>query len=193
MEISQKLVENELLGREISLADVEHRRPIQPMAKKHAPRSPSPPADQYNTSSFEEDLDSRHSDDDRKIARRKGPMEGTGRFTAPAFEHRSFPTRSSSSSSSPSRSPKGIILRPTIVPQRPGSIIEEINPLSDHDEDSSFSPKRQITQARRQSSSDQDDNDDELLLSTQTGEKIYSTDFDESRSKRRSIKQRRRR
>ena len=154
---------------------MKHQRPVQPMAKKLAPRSPSPPADQYNSSSFEEDLDSRHSqsDDDRKIVPRKGPMEGTGRFTATAFEH-----RSSSSSSSPSRSPKAIILRPTIVPPRSGSIIEENNPLSDNDEASSFSPRQKATQARRQSSSD-----DELLLSTQTGEKIYSTDFDESRSK----------
>ena len=156
VEISQKLVENELLGREISLADAERRRSIPPMAKKRAPRSPSPPADQYNTSSFEEDLDSRHSqsDDDRQFVPRKRPMQSTGRFTAPAFEHRSFPARSSSSSSSPSHSPKGIVLRPTLNPQRPGSIIEENYPLSDRDEDSPFSPKQIATQARRQSSSD---------------------------------------
>jgi hypothetical protein len=207
VELSQKLVENELLGREISLADVEkgqkqqqqqqYRRPVQQMDRKHSPISPSPPIEQYNTSSFEEDVNteskiSRSEDDDHgNIPRRKSPMEGTGRFTTAAFENRKLPRDQSSSSSSPAHSPVGIILKPTIIVKKPSSIHEENNQFSDRDADSLSTSSRskgrlpQKQQPRQQSSDD--DNDDDLLLSTKTGEKIYSTDFDESRSKHRNI------
>jgi hypothetical protein len=207
VELSQKLVENELLGKEISLADVEKqqsRRPIQQIVRKRSPISPSPPLEQYNTSSFEEDLNSEskisRSDDEENIPRRKSPMEGTGRFTTAAFEHRKSPTEGTGrfttaafehrklpardrSSSSSSDSPAGIIIKPTIVLKKPSLIHEENNQYSD----SSLSSKgkgRQQPSARRQSS---DDDDDDLLLSTKTGEKIYSTDFEESKSKHRNI------
>jgi hypothetical protein len=200
VELSQKLVENELLGREISLADVEkghkqqqqYRRPVQQMDRKY---SPSPPIEQYNTSSFEEDANteskiSRSEDDD--IPRRKSPMAGTGRFTTAAFENRKLPRDRSSSSSSPTHSPVGIILKPTIIVKKPSSIHEEINQFSDRDTDSlstSSRSKGRVPQKQqpRQQSSDDDNDDDDLLLSTKTGEKIYSTDFDESRSKHRNI------
>jgi hypothetical protein len=190
VELSQKLVENELLGKEISLADVEKqqsRRPIQQIVRKRSPISPSPPPEQYNTSSFEEDLNSEskisRSDDEENIPRRKSPMEGTGRFTTAAFEHRKLPARDRSSSSS-SDSPAGIIIKPTIVLKKPSLIQKEEN---NQYSDSSLSSKgkgRQQPSAQRQSS---DDDDDDLLLSTKTGEKIYSTDFEESKSKHRNI------
>jgi len=96
VELSQKLVENELLGQEISLADVDkqHRRSIQPATRK---RSPSPLNEQYNTSSFEEDFNSEsrisRSEDDDNLFQQKKPMEGTGRFTANAFERQILPPR----------------------------------------------------------------------------------------------------
>jgi hypothetical protein len=111
-------------------------------------------------------------------------MEGTGRFTIAAFEHKKLPRHRSSSSSSlssPTHSPKGIILKPTIIVKKPSSIYEENNQFSDRDVDSLRSKGRQL---RRQSSAD---DDDDLLLSTKTGEKIYSTDFEESKSKLRNI------
>jgi hypothetical protein len=199
VELSQKLVENELLGREISLADVEkeqkqqqqYRRPIE---RKYSPISPSSPIEQYNTSSFEEDIntDSKmsRSEDDEKIPQRKSPMEGTGRFTTAAFQQQKLPRHRSSSSSSlssPTHSPKGIIIKPTIVVKKPSSIYEENNQFSDRDIDESVlsRSKGRQQQFRRQSSPD--DDDDDLLLSTKTGEKIYSTDFDESKSKHRNI------
>lgn len=196
VELSQKLVENELLGREISLADVEkeqkqqqYRRPIE---RKYSPISPSSPIEQYNTSSFEEDIntDSKmsRSEDDENIPQRKSPMEGTGRFITAAFQQQKLPRHQSSSSSSlssPTHSPKGIIIKPTIVVKKPSLIYEENNQFSDHDIDESISKGRQ-QQFRRQATPD-DDDDDDLLLSTKTGEKIYSTDFDESRSKHRNI------
>ena len=205
VELSDKLVENELLGREISLTDVERghhreqqptRRPPQPMMRKSSPRSPSPLNEQYNTSSFEDDLNTEsrlsRSEDEPKITRRKSPMEGTGRFTTganAAFEHRKLASRSSSSSSSASSttssstpSPEGIIIKPTIVMKKPASsqhFDEEI-----HSSSGSATPRSKGREQRRRSSADEDD---ELLLSTKTGEKIYSTDFEESRSKRRQI------
>ena len=205
VELSQKLVENELLGREISLADVkkeqqqqQYRRPLQKIDRKHSPISPSPPNEQYNTSSFEEDLNTEsklsHSEDDDNIPPRKSPMEGTGRFTTVAFEHRKLPRDHSSSSSSPAHSPVGIILKPAIIVTKPSSIHKENNQFSDRDVDSSSTSSRskgrqQQQQQKRQQLRPQtsDDDDDDLLLSTKTGEKIYSTDFDESRSKQRNI------
>jgi hypothetical protein len=194
VELSQKLVENELLGREISLADVEkqqHRRQAQQIDRKRSPISPPPFNEQYDTSSFEEDVNTEsrisHSEDDENIPRRKAPMEGTGRFTTAAFEHQKLPRHRSSSSSSsptPTHSPKGIIIKPTIVVRKPSTTYQEDNQLSDRDVDSSRSKGRQ-QQLRRQST--EDDDDDELLLSTKTGEKIYSTDFEESKSKLRNI------
>jgi len=199
VELSQKLVENELLGREISLADVEkeqkqqqYRRPIE---RKYSPISPSSPIEQYNTSSFEEDIntDSKmsRSEDDENIPQRKSPMEGTGRFITAAFQQQKLPRHQSSSSSSlssPTHSPKGIIIKPTIVVKKPSLIYEENNQFSDRDIDESVSSRSKGRQQkfRRQSSPD-DDDDDDLLLSTKTGEKIYSTDFDESKSKHRNI------
>jgi hypothetical protein len=197
-------VENELLGREISLADVEkghkqqqYRRPMQQIDRKHSPISPSPSNEQYNTSSFEEDLNTEskisHAEDDENIPRRKSPMEGTGRFTTAAFEHRKLPKRSSSSSSTSSSSihaPEGIILKPTIVVKKPSSVHEENNQYSDQDFDSSprsLSLKPKGRQQQRHQSTGDDDDDDDLLLSTKTGEKIYSTDFEESKRKHRSI------
>jgi hypothetical protein len=107
-------------------------------------------------------------------------MEGTGRFTTAAFEHQKLPRhRSSSSSSSSTPSPKGIILKPRIVIQKPSSVKEELNQHSDRDVDSSLSSRSK----RRQSN----EHDDALLLSTTAGEKIYSTDFEESKSKLRNI------
>jgi len=114
-------------------------------------------------------------------------MEGTGRFTIAAFEHKKLPRHRSSSSSSlssPTHSPKGIILKPTIIVKKPSSIYEENNQFSDRDVDSLRSKGHQL---RRRSSADDDDDDDDLLLSTKTGEKIYSTDFEESKSKLRNI------
>ena len=192
VELSDKLVENELLGREISLADVEkghqpYRRPPQPMERRRSPRSPSPSNEQYNTSSFEEDLNTEsrvsRSEDEPKIPRRKSPMEGTGRFTTatnPAFERRTLTTRSSSSSSSsPTPSPEGIIFKPTMMMKKVDSD-QEI-----HSSSESASSRSKGRQQRRRSS----DDDDELLLSTKMGEKIYSTDFEESKSKRRQIEE----
>lgn len=195
VELSQKLVENELLGREISLTDVEknqaYRRPIQQINRKYSPISPSPPNEQYNTSSFEEDINSEskisRSEDEENLPYRKKPMEGTGRFTTAAFEHLKLPKRRSSSSSSlssPVHSPKGIIMKPTIIVQKPSSVYEDNNQFSDRDTDSSMLGRQK--QIRRQSSGDEEE-DDDLLLSTKTGEKIYSTDFDESKSKQRNI------
>lgn len=204
VELSDKLVENELLGREISLTDAERgqhreqqptRRLPQPMMRKSSPRSPSPLNEQYNTSSFEEDLNTEsrlsRSEDEPKITRRESPMEGTGRFTTganPAFEHRKAVARSSSSSSASSTSssstpsPEGIIFKPTIMMTKPASkqyFDEEI-----HSSPELATPRSKGRQQRRRSSADEDD---ELLLSTKTGEKIYSTDFEESKSKRRQI------
>ncbi|CAF2735010.1 unnamed protein product [Rotaria sp. Silwood2] len=204
IELSQKLVENELLGREISLADVEkeqkhqYRRPLQQVDRKHSPISPSSLNERY-TSSFEEDINTEskisRSEDDENIPRRKSPMEGTGRFTTTtttAFEQRKLSrnqlSSSASSTSSPSDSEKGIILKPTIVVKKPSSAHEDNDQFSDRDADSSISskPKGRQQQLQHQSSVD-DDDDDDLLLSTKTGEKIYSTDFEESKSKPRNI------
>ncbi|CAF1010893.1 unnamed protein product [Rotaria sordida] len=201
IELSQKLVENELLGREISLADVakeqkqqQYRRPLQQIDRKH---SPSPLSERY-TSSFEEDINteskitpSDDDDDDENIRHRKLPMEGTGRFTTTtAFEQRKLPrnqlsSSTSTSSSSMTNSPKGIILKPTIIVKKPSSIHEDNDQFSDRDADSLVSSKERQQQLRHQSSADDDDDDDDedLLLSTKTGEKIYSTDFEESKSK----------
>ncbi|CAF0983033.1 unnamed protein product [Adineta ricciae] len=208
VELSQKLVENELLGQEISLADVEkgvktpsqsHHRPVQKPTRKQPSISPSPPPEQYNMSSFEEDLNTEskvsRSDNERNIPRRESPMGGTGRFTTAAFEQRRLPRdRSSSSSSARTHSPPGIILKPTVVIKKPSSIYDEVEQVSDHDVDSSTSssmskrhPQQQQQQhPRRQFNGNDDEEDEDLLLSTRTGEKIYSTDFDESKSKVRS-------
>ncbi|CAF3910163.1 unnamed protein product [Adineta steineri] len=209
VELSQKLVENELLGREISLTDVDkrskrplsppqqqqqqqqqqYRRPVQQIDRQHSPISPSPPIEQYNTSSFEEDLNTEskisRSEYDTNVQRRKSPMEGTGRFVSAAFEQRRLPKDTTSSSSSRNQSPVGIILKPTISIKKPNSIHEEINQMSDRESSSSSTiSKRHQQKLRRQSSADEDD---DLLYSTKTGEKIYSTDFDESKSKPRHI------
>lgn len=192
IELSQKLVENELLGREISLADVkkqQYQRPPQPIERKRSPRSPSPSNEQYS-SSFEEDLNTEskisRSEEEENIPQRKSPMEGTGRFTTTAFEHQKLPRhRSSSSSSSSPHSPKGIIIKPTIVVKKPSTTYQDDNQLSDRDSSVSSKSKGRQQQLRRQSTGD--DDDDELLLSTKTGEKIYSTDFEESKSKLRNI------
>ncbi|CAM4936639.1 unnamed protein product [Rotaria socialis] len=213
VEISQKLVENELLGKEISLADVEkqqkhhhqqqqqqqNRRPIQKIDRKRSPVSPSSASERY-TSSFEEDIntESRISRSDEENAqRRKSPMEGTGRFTTTAaFEqrklprdrvHSSTPSSSSSSSSSRTHSPQGIIMKPTVVVKQPSSIHEENNEYSDRDFDSSASSRSKGRQQPIRHQRSEDDEDDDLLLSTKMGEKIYSTDFEESKSKLRSI------
>jgi len=198
VELSQKLVENELLGQEISLADVDkqHRRSIQPATRK---RSPSPLNEQYNTSSFEEDFNSEsrisRSEDDDNLFQQKKPMEGTGRFTANAFERQILPPRrrsASSSSSSSSPTPKGIIIKPTIIPSnKTNSIHEEINPYSDGDFETSSSTR---SKNRRQPIANivvddevDDEEDDNVLISMKTGEKIYSTDFEESKSRPRIV------
>ncbi|CAF4626130.1 unnamed protein product [Rotaria sp. Silwood1] len=216
IELSQKLVENELLGREISLADVEkeqkhhyqqqYRRPLQQIDRKHSPISPPSQNERY-TSSFEEDIntDSKisRSEDNENIPRRKSPMEGTGRFTTTAFEQQKLPqnrlssstssslssSTSSSLSSSPSDSPQGIILKPTIVVKKSSSIHEDNEQFSGRDVDSSISSKSKERKQplRHQLSIDDEEEDEDLLLSTKTGEKIYSTDFEESKSKARNI------
>ena len=200
VELSQKLVANELLGQEISLADVEkqqqqqHRRPAQATSRKRSPISPSPPPnEQYNTSSFEEDLQtesnrvSRSDGEEEPFPSRKPTMGGTGRFTTAAFQHQKLPRQQSTSSSSTS-SPRGIILKPTIVVNKPSSTYEEDNQYSDQDFEPSVSSKSKGRQQPfRRQLSDEDEEDDDLLLSTKTGEKIYSTDFEESRSKLRNI------
>ncbi|CAF3769890.1 unnamed protein product [Rotaria sp. Silwood1] len=122
-------------------------------------------------------------------------MEGTGRFTTTAFEQRKLPqnrlssSTSSSLSSSPSDSPQGIILKPTIVVKKSSSIHEDNEQFSDRDVDSSISSKSKERKQplRHQLSIDDEDEDEDLLLSTKTGEKIYSTDFEESKSKARNI------
>jgi hypothetical protein len=195
-------VENELLGREISLADAEkkqqqqqqYRRPAPPIERKRSPISPASSNDQY-TSSFEEDLNTEskvsRSEEEENIQRRKSPLEGTGRFTTAAFEHQKLPRRrspsSSSSSPTPTHSPKGIVIKPTIVVRKPSATYQEANQISDRELSvSSRSKGRPPPQQQSQRQSTGDD-DDELLLSTKTGEKIYSTDFEESKSKLRSI------
>ena len=201
IELSQKLVENELLGREISLADVEkeqqYRRPAQPIGRKRSPISPL--NEQYNTSSFEEDLHteskvSRSEEEEEPLPQRKTNMGGTGRFTTAAFEHQKLPRQRLSSSSSTSTTPtppKGIIIKPTIAAKKPSPTYEKDNQYSDDDFESSISSKSKERQrprsARRRSSGEEDD--DDLLLSTKTGEKIYSTDFEESKSKVKNLYQ----
>lgn len=204
VELSQKLVENELLGREISLADVEkeqqYRRPVQPIGRKHSPISPSPLNEQYNTSSFEEDLHSeskisRSEDEEQRPLPRQTSMGGTGRFTTAAFEHQKLPRQRSSSSSSTSTAPtppKGIIIKPTIAANKSSSTYGKDNQYSEDDFESSISSKskeRQRSASARRRTSDEEEDDDELLLSTKTGEKIYSTDFEESRSKVKNLYQ----
>ncbi|CAF5219476.1 unnamed protein product, partial [Rotaria magnacalcarata] len=184
VEISQKLVENELLGKEISLADVEkqqkhhhqqqqNRRPIKQIERKRSPVSPSSASERY-TSSFEEDVntESRISRSDEENAqRRKSPMGGTGRFTTTAaFEQRklsrdrvnSSPS-SSSSSSSRTHSPQGIIMKPTVVVKQPSSIHEENNQYSDPDFDSSASSRSKGRQQPIRHQRSEDDEDDDLL------------------------------
>ena len=216
VELSEKLVENELLGQEITLADVErqHRqrpperpapssapsqqqqrpRPIQPMIRKHSPISPSPPQEQYNTSSFEDDVNTEsrlsRSEDEPKITRRVSPMEGTGRFQPnTAFQHRKGSVSSVSSSSSSEDSPGGVIIKPTITVTKSASTTNGQHrpetPVSDLDMDLSSATSSSKSKGRPQRRRSSEDG--ELLLSTQLGEKIYSTDFEESKSKRRGM------
>ena len=119
-------------------------------------------------------------------------MEGTGVFTASAFEYRK-PARtqvlSSSSSSSPSRTDlrEGIIIKPIIGAQKSVSTYEEPNQYYDQDDFESSRSKTRPQEHQRYLSSGGDDDDedegDDFLLSTKTGEKIYSTDFDDPKSK----------
>ena len=175
VELSDKLVANELLGHEVSLADVEreHRRTDLQINRKQSSIS-----DRYNSSSFEEDINTSsrvsHSDEAPAIVRRKSPMGGgTGQFTV-AFERKTLDHSSSSSSSGQS---------PTVFRKASESSDEDQQFLSDHDVESLS--LKELHGRRRQPS--EADEDADLLLSTHTGEKIYSTDFEESKSKRRQI------